>query len=93
MYLLVSRGACQHVSSGSPRPGGRRDAARRHAPLVPVGALHLGDGDFAAVIAFAPLGRLLHLLGFLFGDGEVGMDVYVSHFDTRLFRVRRSHRD
>lgn len=63
------------LSAGSPRSWGT--GRRRHAPLGSVGGI-VGDLD---VILLAPLGRLLDLLGLLFGDGEVGMDLYVSHVD------------
>lgn len=82
LYLLISRGTCRRFFSGPWTWRSQEPQYRRHVPLVPVGALHLGDGDFAAVIAFASFRRLFHFLGFLFGDGEVGMDLYVSHLDT-----------
>lgn len=90
LYLLVSRGTCRRALWEPPGPEDP-EVAGRHVPLVPVGAFHLGDGDFAAIIALAPFGRLFHFLGLLLGDGVVGMDVDVSHFGTRLFKT--PHRD
>lgn len=52
----------------------------RHIPLSSIG---LGDVNFPAVIAFVSFGCLFHLLRFLFGDGEIGMDFYVSHLGTQ----------
>lgn len=56
----------------------------QHVPLVTVGgAVDLCDGDVRAmVIAFAPLGRLLHLPRLFLGDGEVGVNVDVPHGGT-----------
>lgn len=63
---------------------GPREKLCQHVPLVTVGgAVDLGDGDVRAmVVAFAPLGRLLHLPRLLLGDGEVGVHVDVPHGGT-----------
>lgn len=60
-------------------------ASRQHVPLVSIGGgtVDFRDCDFALVIALPSFGGFLHFSGLFLCDGEIRLDLDVSHFSDK----------